>query len=164
MDFSAVKVKEENILALRSFLLEGPEAWAPLQEEMQRDDETAAGYMSLLFGAFEVAARRRFAPTYTVGQIVRLVADLRMRLGEDADLINPLIAEDMLRRAVDAPPLKAGVPDDLTATLNAEVYILLYLIGEADFDRAGLEQFIEEVTAYTEQWLAARRSEAAALR
>ncbi|WP_396453104.1 hypothetical protein [Actinomadura sp.] len=56
------------------------------------------------------------------------------------------------------------MPDDLTATLNAGVYILLYLIGEADFDRAGLEQFIEEVTAYTEQWLAARRSEAAAQR
>jgi hypothetical protein len=66
----------------------------------------------------------------------------------------------MIRRAVDAPPLKADVPDDLTATLNAEVYILLYLMGEADLDRAGLEQFIEEATAYTKEWLAARRVEA----
>jgi hypothetical protein len=141
--------------------LEGPDAWVPLQEEMQSSDETAAGYMSLLFGAFEVAVRRRFAPTYTVGQIVRLVADLRITLGEDADEVNPIVAEDMIRRAVDAPPLKADVPDDLTATLNAQVCILLYLVGEADFDRAGLEQFIDETTAYTQQWLAARQSEQA---
>jgi hypothetical protein len=164
MDYSLVKIREENILALRSFLLEGPEAWAPLQDQIQKDDETAAGYMSLLFGAFEVAVRRRFAPTYTVGQIVRLVADLRMRLSEDADIINPIIAEDMIRRAVDARPLKASVPNDLTATLNAEIYILLYLVGEADFDRAGLEQFIDEATTYTEQWLAARQSEQAGQR
>ncbi|MFB4309200.1 hypothetical protein [Actinomadura sp. GTD37] len=164
MDFSAVKIREKNILALRSFLLDGPDAWIPLQDEMQKDDETAAGYNSLLFGAFEVAVRRRFAPTYTVGQIVRLVADLRIRLGEDADAVNPIVAEDMIRRAVDAPPLKADVPDDLTATVNAQVCILLYLVGEADFDRAGLEQFIDEATAYTEQWLAARRSESAGQR
>ncbi len=160
-DFSAVNIQEHNILALRSFLLEGPEAWASLHDEIQKDDETAAGYMRLLFGAFEVAVRRRFAPTYTVGQIVRLVADLRMRLGEDAHVINPIVAEDMIRRAVDAPPLKADVPDDVSATLNAEVYVLLYLVGEANFDRMGLEQFIDEATAYTRQWLAARRNEPA---
>ncbi|WP_149263645.1 hypothetical protein [Actinomadura sp. K4S16] len=157
MDYSTVEIREKNILALRSFLLEGPEAWVPLQDELQVDDETAAGYMSLLFCAFEVAMRRKFAPTYTVGQIVRFVADLRIAAGEDADLIDPLIAEDMVRRAVDAPALKATVPDDLTAALNAEVFILLYLVAEMDLDRAGLEQFIEEVIAYTEQWLAARR-------
>uniref|UniRef100_UPI0037C8B6B8 hypothetical protein n=1 Tax=Actinomadura sp. TaxID=1989 RepID=UPI0037C8B6B8 len=95
MDYSLVEIREENILALRAFLLEGPQAWVPLQDEMQKDDETAAGYNALLFGAFEVAVRRRFAPTYTVGQIVRLVADLRMRLGEDADVIDPLVAEDI---------------------------------------------------------------------
>jgi hypothetical protein len=55
--FFAVRIGEENIRALRSFLLEGPDAWVPLQEEMQSNDESAAGYMSLLFGAFEVAAR-----------------------------------------------------------------------------------------------------------
>ncbi|GAA4390811.1 hypothetical protein GCM10023088_67190 [Actinomadura verrucosospora] len=160
MDYSIIRIGEENILALRSFLLEGPVAWVPLHDQMQVDDETAAGYMSLLFGAFEVAVRRRFAPTYTVGQIVRFVADLRIAASEDANLINPIIAEDMVRRAVDAPPLKAPVPDDLTATLNAQVFILLYLVAEMDFDRAGLEQFIDEVTDYTEQWLAARRDEA----
>ncbi|MGC4954997.1 hypothetical protein ACLQ2P_17410 [Actinomadura citrea] len=160
MNYSAVRIGEANILALRSFLLEGPEAWVPLQDEMQVDDETAAGYMSLLFCAFEVAVRRKFAPTYIVGQLVRFVADVRIAAGEDANLINPLVAEDMVRRAVDAPLLKETVPDDVSATLHAQVFILLYLIAEMDLDRAGLEQFIDEVTAYTEQWLAARRAEA----
>ncbi|WP_268843298.1 hypothetical protein [Actinomadura sp. K4S16] len=36
------------------------------------DDETAAGYMSLLFCAFEVEVRRKFAPTYFVGQLALL--------------------------------------------------------------------------------------------
>ncbi|MEU9838582.1 hypothetical protein AB0C69_05090 [Actinomadura sp. NPDC048032] len=162
MDFSKIRIGEENILALRSFLLEGPEAWVPLQDEMQVNDETAAGYMSLLFCAFEVAVRRKFAPTYIVGQLVRFVADVRIAAGEDADLINPLVAEDMVRRAVDAPPLKETVPDDLSATLHAQVFILLYLVAEMDLDRAGLEQFIDEVTSYTEEWLAARRDEASA--
>ncbi|MFG2091138.1 MULTISPECIES: hypothetical protein [unclassified Spirillospora] len=161
MDFSAVEVREENILALRAFLLEGPQAWVPLQDDIQKDDETAAGYMSLLYGAFNVSVRRRFSPTYTVGEIVRFVANLRIRAEEDADLINTLVAEDMIRRAVDAPPLRDGGPDDLKAVLNTEVYILLALVGEADFDRAGLEQFIEDATTYTQKWLAAQRARSA---
>ncbi|TDE21978.1 hypothetical protein [Actinomadura sp. 6K520] len=158
MDYSSVEIREENILALRSFLLEGPEAWVPLQDEMQKDDETAAGYMSLLFGAFNVAVRRRFSPTYTVGEIVRFVAELRIMAGEDAHLINTLVAEDLIRRAVGAPPPKDGGPDDAETVLSAQIFILLHLVAESDFDRAGLEQFIEETTAYTEQWLNVQRT------
>jgi hypothetical protein len=157
MDHSAVHLREENILALRLFLTKGPEAWVPLQEAIQKDDETAAGYMALLYGAFCVAVRRRFSPTYTVGEIVRFVADVRIKAHEDTGLINPLVAEDMIRRVVGAPPLENGEPEDVRAALYAEVFVLLHLVGEADFDRAGLEQFIEEATAYTERWLAARR-------
>ncbi|MEU8804811.1 hypothetical protein [Spirillospora sp. NPDC048819] len=161
MDYSAVRIREENILALRLFLLEGPEAWVPLQDKIQKDDETAAGYMSLLHGAFNVAVHRRFAPTYTAGEIVRFVADLRIKVEEDARLINTLVAEDMIRRAVDAPPLKDGGPDDVESVLHSQVFILLYLVAEADFDRAGLEQFIEDATSYTQKWLAAQRDRSA---
>ncbi|TDD63819.1 hypothetical protein E1293_42400 [Actinomadura darangshiensis] len=161
MDYSAVQIGEGNVLALRAFLLEGPEAWVALRDDLQKDDETAAGYMSLLYGAFNVAVRRRFSPTYTVGDIVRFVADLRIKAEEDADLIDTLVAEDLIRRAVDAPPLKKEVPDDLTAALHAEVYILLYIVTESDFDGAGLEQFIEEATTYTKEWLAVRHAKAA---
>ncbi|WP_146877438.1 hypothetical protein [Actinomadura madurae] len=69
---------------LCAFLLEGSEAWAPLQDEIQKGDEIAAGYMSLLYGAFNVALRRRFGPTYTIGEIVRYVADLRIKARENA--------------------------------------------------------------------------------
>ncbi|RKS69075.1 hypothetical protein BZB76_6214 [Actinomadura pelletieri DSM 43383] len=162
MDYSAVEIREKNILALRAFLLEGPVTWASLQSEMQKDDETAAGYMSLLYGAFNVAVRRKFAPIYTVGDIVRFVAELRINSGEEAGLINPLVAEDMIRRAIGAPPLKDGGPDDVSVALHVEVYVLLHLITEADLGRAGLEQFIDEAVAYTEEWLAARRAEASA--
>lgn len=159
MDYSSIDVREENILALRSFLLEGAEAWVPLQDELQKDDETAAGYMTLLYGAFNVAVRRRFSPTYTVGEIVRFVADLRTMAGEDAHLVNTLVAEDLIRRAVGAPPPRDGGPDDAETVLPAQIFILLHLVAEADFDRAELEQFIEETTAFTQQWLDAQRAE-----
>ncbi|TYB42689.1 hypothetical protein [Actinomadura chibensis] len=162
MDYSAVEIREENILALRSFLLEGPQAWVPLQDDIQVDDETAAGYMSLLYGAFSVAVRRRFSPTYTIGQVVRFVADLRIEAAEAANLIDTIVAEDLIRRVIGAPPLKKDGVGDVQAVLYAEVFVLMYLVGEAGFDRAGLEQFIEEVTAYTEKWLAARQDEASA--
>ena len=161
-NFSTVRIGEENILALRSFLVEGPAAWESLQDKLQADDETAAGYMSLLYGAFCVAVRRRFSPRYTVGEIVQFVADVRIAAGEDAGLVSPLVAEDMIRRVVGAPPPGDGGSDDVRAVIYAELFVLLYLVAEADFDRAGLEQFIEEVATYTEQWLAARRAEASA--
>ena len=159
-NFLDIQITEENILALRSFLLEGPEAWIPLKDEIQVNDETAAGYMSLLYGAFCVAVRRRFSPTYTGSQIVGLVADVRAKAPEETGLINVPVAEEMLRAAVGAPTLQAGGTDDLRAALYAEVFILLYLVAEMDFDRAGLEQFIEEAAAYTEQWLPTQRAEA----
>jgi hypothetical protein len=36
MDYPAVEIRGENILALRSFLQDGPEAWIPLQNKMTR--------------------------------------------------------------------------------------------------------------------------------
>mgnify|MGYP001314737100 CR=1 FL=1 len=161
MDYSAVRIRETNILALRSFLLEGPEAWVPLQDEIQKDDETAAGYMSLVYGAFNVIVRRRFSPAYTVGDIVRFVADLRIRADEEARPINTLVAEALIRSAVDAPPPSDDGPDDPETVLYTMIYILLHLVAEADFDRAELDQFIEDTTAYTEKWLAARRAASA---
>lgn len=157
MDYSAIEIQEENILALRSFLLEGPEAWTLLEDEILVDDETAAGYMSLLYGAFFVALRRRFSPTYNIGEIVRLVADMRIKAEDDEGLINPSATESVIRHAVGASPLQETGPDDVKTVLYAQVFILLYLVAEMDLDRAGLEQFIDEVTSYAEEWLAARR-------
>ncbi|GAA4227819.1 hypothetical protein GCM10022254_16430 [Actinomadura meridiana] len=123
-----------------------------------RTDETAAGYMTLLYGAFCVAVRRRFSPRYTVGEIVRFVADMRIAADEDAGMINALVAEEMIREAVGAQPLQDSGPDDVETVLQAEIFTLFYLLAEADYDRAGLEQFIDEATAYTRTWLAARRA------
>lgn len=158
MDYSAVEIGAENISALRSFLLEGPPAWEPLRSEMHTD-EAAAGYMSLLYGAFCVAVRRRFTPLHTDGEIIRFVADLRITAGPDAGLINSLAAEDMIRRVVGAQPLEDTGPDDVETVLYAEVFILLYLVAESNFDDAALDDFIQDATIYAKEWLADRRAE-----
>lgn len=158
MNYSLVEIRDNNILALRYFLLEGPEAWAPLQYELRQDDETAAGYISLLLGAFSVAVRRRFSPTSSTAEIMHFVTDFRITL-EDAGLINPLVAEDVIRRTVDASPLDDDEPEDLMAVLHTKAHILLHLAAEADFSEHELDQFIEDVVGYTREWLAARRAE-----
>ncbi|WP_344906904.1 hypothetical protein [Actinomadura meridiana] len=155
-----VDIRDNNILAFRHFLLEGPQAWEPLKRELQTDDETAAGYVSLLLGAFSVAVRRKFSPSCTVADIVRFVADLRIKAEEDSVTIDPLFIEDVIRRAVDAPPLNDDEsPGDLTSVLNAKVFILLHLVAESNFSEPDLDRFIEDVTNYTRDWLAAQRTE-----
>ncbi|TDD75092.1 hypothetical protein E1293_28780 [Actinomadura darangshiensis] len=160
MRYSAVEIREENIYALRSFLLIGPEAWGPLRSKMQTD-ETAASYMSLLYGAFCVAVHRKFSPTYTVGDIVRYIANLRIMAREESELINPLVAEDMIRRVLNAPPLQDGGPEDVETILHAEVFVLMNLVAEAEFDGVSLEQFIDEATAFTKEWLSVQQAKTA---
>ncbi|WUI02412.1 hypothetical protein OHR68_11610 [Spirillospora sp. NBC_00431] len=159
MNYLLVEIRENNILALRHFLLEGPEAWAPLKYELQKDDETAAGYVALLLGAFSVAVRRKFSSADALADIVRFVAELRIKAEEDAIPLDPLLTEDAIRRAVDAPPLMKDCEsgDGLTTVLNTKVYVLLHLVAEAEFTKAGLEEFVEDVTTYTRDWLAAQR-------
>lgn len=40
-----------------------------------------------------------------------------------------------------------GRTNDVTTVLYVEVYVLLYLVADADFDRADLDQVIDEATA-----------------
>ncbi|GAA4241795.1 hypothetical protein GCM10022254_72100 [Actinomadura meridiana] len=158
MDYSAVRIGEENILALRALLLEGPAAWTPIHEQVQEDDETAAGYMSLIVGAFHVAVLRKFSPTYTSSDIIQLVAEVRIALAESGGTLNALVAESLIREVLNAPQLKDDGGNDVEDVVLAHVFVLLFLVVEADYDRAGLEQFIEDATAQTEKWLAARRA------
>ncbi|TDB83927.1 hypothetical protein E1264_26440 [Actinomadura sp. KC216] len=159
MNYLLVDIRENNVLALRHFLLEGPEAWVPLKYELQKDDETAAGYVALLLGAFSVAVRRKFSPDYALDDIARFVDELRIKAEEEAVPLDLLLTEDAIRRAVAAPPLMkdSESDDELTTVLNTKVYVLLHLVAEADFTPADLEQFVEDVAAYTRDWIAAQR-------
>ncbi|TMQ98962.1 hypothetical protein ETD83_18770 [Actinomadura soli] len=159
MNYLLVDIRENNILALRHFLLEGPEAWVPLKYELQKDDETAAGYVSLLLGAFSVAVRRKFSPVCALADIAGFVAELRVKAEEDTVPLDLVLTEDAIRRAVGARPLMqdSESDDDLTTVLNTKVYVLLHLVAEAGFTRADLEEFVEDVAAYTRDWLAAQR-------
>ncbi|WP_147339620.1 MULTISPECIES: hypothetical protein [Actinomadura] len=146
-------------MALRHFLLDGPSAWQPLHGEFRKDDETAAGYVSLLLGAFSVAVRRRFPPNCDAAEIMRFVTELRISHQDEPGLINPLVAEDVIRHTVDASPLDDDGSQDLTTVLGIKAHILLYLVAEAGFSDAELDRFIDDVVAYTGNWLAARRAE-----
>jgi hypothetical protein len=50
-----------------------------------------------VYGAFVAAARRRFAPAWTLADIVRFVADFRSSSAEAASLLSTSAAENQLR-------------------------------------------------------------------
>lgn len=158
MDWSVVEVNEEHAAALRSHLVDGPDAWEPLQAKTTTDED-AAGYMSMLYAAFAVAVRRKFSTNPTVGQVVRFVADLRAAAADDANLIDPLVAEDMIRRVIGAPSPRDGGPDDPETVLSAQNTMLLVLVAEAEFDMAGLGDFVIDAAEFAKKWVAARQGE-----
>ena len=82
-----------------------------------------------------------------------------MLFRSDAGLINSLAAEDMIRRVVGAQPLEDTGPDDVETVLYAEVFILLYLVAESNFDDTALDDFIQDATIYAKEWLADRRTD-----
>jgi hypothetical protein len=58
------------------------------------------GLGELLLAAFTVAARRRFAPTWSHAEIIRFVADVRGRSDEMAAMLRPAVAENQLSLAL----------------------------------------------------------------
>lgn len=163
MDWAVVEIGEEHVEALRAYLAGDTEAWHAIQSEMTTD-ETAAGYMSLIYAAFATAVRRKFSPTYTTPDIVRWVADLRIALGEDGEQLNARVVENLIQDVLGDPASREheGLNDPY-AVVPAECATLSVLVGEAEFDGAGLEEFIADAAEFARDWVATRQRESSAV-
>ncbi|URN05022.1 hypothetical protein LUW74_17980 [Actinomadura madurae] len=138
-------VNDLHTTALRTFVLEGPDVWATEYGDVLEGD-AARGFSFLLYHALATAARDKFSPTYSNGQIIRYVADLRTSLPDDARNLNPRVAEGLIRWVLgdatldDAPPFGT----DQMTVIGIELILLVALITEAGLDDEGIEDLIRE--------------------
>lgn len=86
--------------ALRAFLIHDADGMMP--QTFQLGDAAMPGYLSLAHAALSLAARRRFAPRFTSGDLVRYVAAVRVARLADGDEfdVDPQVTEGVLRRAL----------------------------------------------------------------
>ncbi|MFG2243732.1 hypothetical protein [Spirillospora sp. NPDC048823] len=141
-------VTDMHLAALRTFLAEGPEEWLERYgEEIKNEVDT--GYSLLVYCAFGEALRLKFSPTYTIPQVIRYVADLRLQLEEYAHELDPRVAEGLIRYSLGDKSLNGRPPfgvDEVTM-MRAQILLLVALVSEEDLDEAELERFIKDSAA-----------------
>jgi hypothetical protein len=144
-----VTVSDDQVAALRAHLLHEFDKAGRLNRQIAEATDME-GYGEFVWAAFVLAARRRFAPEWTVPQIVKYVAAARARWGKDADDIDPRTAEIMMRRALDD-----HVPTDLDEMVRgrAQVFLLTELIAnDQELDEAGLDELLAQARALADKW------------
>lgn len=157
IDCTGVEVRDEHAAALRSLLKGESDAWEPFQ--VAESEEEAIAYTVMLYGAFRVAVWRTFSPTYSIPDVIRFVADMRIGYERGVSTIHPRVAEEMILEALGNPAVESFVPPDAETVIGAEVAILDTFLHEANLDEAGLEEFIRDSAAFAKEWIAARRDE-----
>lgn len=141
---------DEQIAALRAFLAPEPDKAEQLTKQLVEAGD-AEGYGELVYAAFAVAVRRRFSPTWTISDIIRLVATARARLLDDAIAIDPHTAEVLIRRAL-GDSIATELEEEARA--RAQIFLLSELISDEELDVAGLNEFLAQARALAGQLIA----------
>lgn len=146
-------VTDLHVTALRAFITEGPDAWAS-EYANRLDDETDFGLSLLIHYSFTAAARRMFAPRYSLSQVIRYVADVRLALGDDALQLNPRVAEQLIRSALGDKTLPSisKPDDDQVAKTRAMLLLLVALTADAGLDESGIDELINEAAENARQF------------
>lgn len=92
-------VTDEQIAWLRAYLVGDMETVKQVAPEAAAP-QAATGLDTLVFAAFVIAARKRFAPTWSHAKVNKFVAEVRALLAEQPDIIDPITAENQLRNAL----------------------------------------------------------------
>ena len=145
-----MRTSDDQVAALRAFLVHDIQA-AALTAEL--GEQGIAGYQYLADAALTIAVQRRFAPTYTSADIVRLVASVRAERLADGDEfdIDPMSAEDVLRRS-----LGQNVPEtaDPECRFRAVVALLGALTDGAD--EIEVDDVLAEAGGVIDRWQAVK--------
>lgn len=107
------------------------------------------GFGELMYAAFVLAVRRRFAPAWTRADVVRYVGSVRAHGLAEGD-IEPLAAESLILRALgrDVPP---GIDEQAKAA--AQAVLLAALVADLGLDDAALDQFLDQAWGLADRWL-----------
>ncbi|MCP9948665.1 hypothetical protein [Actinomadura madurae] len=131
--------------AVRGLLLDSADDFERDHGESLDADPNPMGFSALLTFATATMLHRRFAPAYTLADVIRFVARVRVAL-DDPKALGALVIEKTIRMLLEdpalgeAPPFGAP-PEDMVAALYA---VLFHLVDEAGLDEAGVDSLIAE--------------------
>jgi hypothetical protein len=145
-------VTDEQVAALRAHLMHDFAEAGRLNRRLAEAGDD--GYGAFVRASFVLAARRRFAPEWTIPQIVKYVATARAHWGRDAADIDPGAAETLLRQALNDDVI---VDPDLVTRGRVAVFLLTELIAAEELDETGLDGFLAEARNLADYWLLRRR-------
>jgi hypothetical protein len=138
-----VPVTSTQITFLRAYLTGDQTAVASFSGQLGLPALTP-GLAELVYAAFVIAARSKFAPEPTHAGILRFVAQTRASLDGDRYILDPLAAERELCRALggDVSPWP-----DVEMRARAQLVLLDALIQGMTLDSPAIAKLLEEASA-----------------
>lgn len=132
-------VTDDEVAALRAYL-QGNQA---LQQELYGRMTTPAArarYTTLLAAAFMEAVNRRFGRRDSAAEVIEYVADVRARVPEAGQKIDPSAAERLMRSILADD---AHAPD-IDARMRGRIFIffLAAMVSDAQYDDDQLEALL----------------------
>jgi hypothetical protein len=128
-----MNVTTEHVSALRAYIVGDRDAY----ERLVASQVQAGGpeLPVLIAEAFVQAARTRFSPRWTDGDIIRFVAKVRARSQVNANSIDPSGAEQLVRAA-----LGGGTAHSLPGETKAlQLPLLAELVADAELDGLAID-------------------------
>ncbi len=127
-----MKVNDQHVVYLRAQMAGDAETMEYVTGQMTVP-HAMDGLVPLVDEAFVLVVRKWFGPYYTHGQVIRLVAQVRGLLSEQHTLIDPVVAESEIRRA-----LGESVPlfSDARVRTPAQMALSDFLVRDLELDEA----------------------------
>jgi hypothetical protein len=109
------------------------------------------GYRLLVSAAFVIAVERRFTRDVSPEEVIEFVGNVRSRTPRVADQLDPVIGERVIMAIFNGESL-----DDIDArkSWEAQSFLMTAIVGDENFDNAGLDAFLDEARKLADEWLA----------
>jgi hypothetical protein len=147
-------VTEAHAAALRAFLV-GDNDGMTLHVH-QLGEKAMPRFLQLAEAALSVAARRWFGPAFTIGDLVRYVAGVRIaRMADGDDLgFDPAVGENVLRASLGQ---FVPMPTDPGERFRAVVALLDALAGSELHSATDVDDLLILARGLADRWLATSR-------
>ena len=144
MNAVPVQITDWHLALVRGFLRQDDAKIAPMLQAVPQNEVEGTGV--LMYAAFAEAVHRRFTGRPRA-DIIRFVADSRVRRGRNAPPVNPTIAERLIIAALSGSPVHG-----LTELQRAQHIILLSeLVEDEAFTDAQLDAFLGVARTHAER-------------
>lgn len=144
---AGVRITDGHVDALRAFLT-GDLPDALRRNEELREGGDLPGYVELIASTFIVAARRRFSSKWSRADVIRYVADVRMKELSQEDL-DPLIAEILVLHALGA---EENSLLDEEKWMQNQILLLDAMVQESHLEPLAIDDLLAEARAFAPRW------------